>query len=945
MTKQPTERRRGSQKLREITFSLGGMPLPDDAAALLADTGVTPSPELAQAIAHAWTYAPYLRGLMRGREATLATIVRDGPDVVVAQALAAARDAEAGPVAVRLRNAKRDMALAVALADISGAWPLEKVTQSLSDFADVALDVSIATAIAERTPGAPNRGFVALALGKHGSRELNYSSDVDLILLYDPDTLPHRENEEVADAAQRIARRMVELMQARDAHGYVFRVDLRLRPSPEATPIALPIGAAEAYYHSEAEPWERAAFIRARAVAGDMDLGASFFASIRPFVWRRALDYTAIREVESISLRIRDHFDAGQEMGPGFDLKRGRGGIRECEFFAQIHQLIYGGREPALRAPATLDALAALAAAGRIEASEAETLAQAYRLLRTVEHRIQMVGDEQTHALPKPAAAARQLSQFCGLSDWKELEAGLGAITERVAHIYDRLIAGSRTESEELPTDHDGLVRHLKSRKFAKPADMARLIEGWRAGDCRALRTPEARRAFEAVLCNLLDAFAASVDARATSVRFDNFVRQLPAGVQFFALLEANPRLVPLLGRLLGLSPVLADSLARTPDLFDVMLDPEAFAPLPSAAALEAELRALTDGGDYQDILDRTRRWTAERRFQVGAQLIEEHTDPLRAAADYAALADAAMVVLVEACCAEFSRAHGHVPGAALLVLGLGRYGGGLLTAGSDLDLIYLFSGAHDQMSDGAKPLAATMYFNRLGQRLTAALSVPTAAGALYEVDTRLRPSGSQGLLAASIESFVRYQQEEAWTFEHMALTRARVVAGRPEDRAAVAQAIATLLHGPRDPVKLRNDVLAVRRDMAAAKPGGGLWDVKLGQGGLVDLEFVVHYLQLRDHVAITPRLHDACAGLAAAGLVDAVLQDAHDLMTRLLVIWRLVGVDGDPSKAPPQLQKLLAQSCGAVDFAALKDRLTAAKAGVSATWEATFGAPRPREK
>ncbi len=921
------------------------MPLPDDAAALLAEAGVTPSPALARAIAHAWTYAPYLRGLMRGREETLAAIVRDGADSVVEKALVRARDADSGPASVRLRQAKRDVALAVALADLSGAWSLEKVTRALSDFADAALDVSIATAIAERTPGAPVRGFVALALGKHGSRELNYSSDVDLILIYDPDTLPHRDNEEVADAAPRIARRMVELMQARDAHGYVFRVDLRLRPSPEATPIALPIAAAETYYHSEAEPWERAAFIRARAVAGDMALGASFFASIRPFIWRRALDYTAVREVESISLRIRDHFDAGQEMGPGFDLKRGRGGIRECEFFAQIHQLIHGGRDPALRVPATMEALAALAEAGRIDAAEAETLAQAYRLLRTVEHRVQMVGDEQTHALPKPAAAARQLAQFCGLADWKELEAGLGAITERVAHIYDHLIAGSREAGDTLPTDHDGLVRYLKDRKFPKPVDMARLIEGWRAGDCRALRTPEARRAFEAVLCKLLDAFSASVDPRVTAARFDSFVRQLPAGVQFFALLEANPRLVPLLGQLLGLSPVLADALARTPDLFDVMLDPEAFAPLPPAATLEADLRALTQGGDYQDILDRTRRWTAERRFQIGAQIIEGHADPLRAAADYAALADAGMTVLVEACCAEFARAHGHVPGAALLVLGLGRYGGGMLTAGSDLDLIYLFSGAHDAMSDGAKPLAATLYFNRLGQRLTAALSVPTAAGALYEVDTRLRPSGTQGLLAASIDSFVRYQQEDAWTFEHMALTRARVVAGRAEDRAFVTEAIAALLHAPRDPVKLRSDVLSLRRDMAAAKPGGGLWDVKLGQGGLVDLEFVVHYLQLRDGVALTPRLDDACAGLAAAGIIDDGLRAAHDLMTRLLVVWRLVGIDGDPSKAPLQLQHLLAQSCGMRDFAALKEALVAAKATVSAVWEAVFGAPRTREK
>lgn len=945
-TKKTSQKAAREAALKWPDFTLAAMALPEDVAALLGAEAQSVPPAVAHALAHAWVHAPYLRALMRARQETLLRFVTQGADAVVAQALAQVRDAQAGPANIRMRQAKRDVALAVALADLAGQWSLEQVTAALSDLADATLDVAISTAIAERTADAKVQGFVALALGKHGSRELNYSSDVDLILLYDPQTLPHRENESVSDAAQRIARRMVELMQARDAHGYVFRVDLRLRPSPEATPIALPVMAAENYYHSEAEPWERAAFIRARAVAGDMELGASFFANIRAFVWRRALDYTAIREVESISLRIRDHYEAGQDVGLGYDLKRGRGGIRECEFYAQIHQLIYGGREPHLRMGATMEALCALGAAGRIKEADAQFLSRAYRVLRTIEHRIQMVADEQTHALPKTAAQAKIIAQLCGLRDWPQLEHMLQALSHQVASIYDHLIAGATHESATgLPMESQALSKALKARGFAKPQDMLALIEGWRSGDCRALRADEARRAFEMVLPALLGVLAQGVDTRATAIRFDTFVRSLPSGVQFFAMLEANPALVPLLGRLLSLSPPLADALARTPELFDVMLDPQAFAPLPERAQLLAELQALTRGADYEDILDRTRRWTAERRFQIGAQLIEGHCDPLTAAQSYARLADAAMHVLVEAVHADYARTHGHVPGGRLLVLGLGRYGGGALTAKSDLDLIYLFTGAHDTQSDGAKPLAATPYFNRLCQRLTAALSVPTAAGALYEIDTRLRPSGAQGLLAASLESFVRYQRQEAWTFEHMALTRARVVAGDAQDARAVADHIAALLALPRDPHKLWHDVVSLRRDMEAAKPGGGLWDVKLGAGGLVDIEFIVQYQQLRAQRCFGADLGVALQCLADAGLVPENLVAAHDLMSRMLVLLRLVESTGDLAKAPHQVQDLLARGGGFKNFAELQQALAQAKAQGEAAWVAAFGGARGKEK
>lgn len=897
--------------------------LPADAARLL--DGRSLAPEVAAAVATAWRHSPYLRALLRR--------FPDAVDALGDPSPAIDPEAEAGPA---LRRAKGELALRTALADLAGLWPLETVTHALASFADAALDAAVTAAIRERDAEADPRGFAVIALGKHGSFELNYSSDVDLIFLHDRQTLPRRPREDPDEAAVRIARRVVELMQARTGDGYVFRVDLRLRPSPEATPITLPVEAAESYYQSEALPWERAAFIRARACAGDVALGDGFLTAIQPFVWRRSLDYSAVRDIREISLRIRDHFDGGQAMGPGFDLKRGRGGIREVEFFAQIHQMIFGGREPGLRAPATMDALAALARAGKIDPGDAAALAQAYRLLREVEHRVQMVDDEQTHALPTPARARTALGEFCGYGGWKGLEAALAGVTRQVAKRYDGLVA--EAGGARLPREAKALAAVAKAAGFRDGGGVARLIEGWRDGRYRALRTAEAQHAFEAALPRLLEAFAALAEPDAALARADSFLAQLPSGVQFFELLAANPNLGALLARLLGVTPALADALARKPELFDIMLDPAAFAPLPAAADLAAELASVVGArASEEELLDRVRRWTAERRFQLGAQLLEGAVDPLDAARGYAALADAAVAVLAPRVEARFAEAHGRVPGAELLVLGFGRYGGQALTARSDLDLVYLFTGAHDADSDGARPLGATPWFNKLAQRLTAALSVPTAEGALYEVDTRLRPSGGQGLLAVSTASFDAYQRGEAWTWEHMALMRARVVLGSETGRAEVARTLAAVVAADRDPAKLRADVLTMRADMDAAKPGQGLWDVKLGRGGLVDLEFLVHYLQLRHRIGITPDLRAACAAVAP----DLVA--SHDLLTRLLVMLRLAvpDVKAKLSALSPAAAAAMARAARLPDAKALEPALRDAKSAVLTAWEQVFGEPR----
>jgi len=893
------------------------------------DTGTKAA--FAGALARARGCSPFLAFQLE-RRPDLAGLLAAG-DVEAALA-AAADESAAADVMDAVRGERSGTALALGIGDLAGVCSLEDVTGRLSSLADRLIERALAAAFAERTPDVAPAGFAVIALGKLGGRELNYSSDVDLIYLYDPRTLPRRPREEPDQAGLRIAQRITEILQKRTGEGYAFRVDLRLRPSPEVTPVALPVDAAISYYESSALPWERAAFIRARACAGDAELGAYFLEAVHPFVWRRALDFGAIAEIRSITRRIRDHYAQGQDFGPGYDVKRGRGGIREVEFFAQIHQLIHGGREPMLRVPATLEALAALACAGLIAEPDAAALAESYRLLRTIEHRLQMVDDKQTHSLPADPEALDNVARLHGLGSGGELLNLLHPLIERTGAIYDTLAAA---EGDRLPVNAVPLEQALEAAGFAEPRAARLRIDGWRSGKVRSLRTAAASEAFEAMLPELIAAFGGSPEPMRALNRFEDLIVKLPTGLSFYRLLEARPVLSRHLAAILAHAPPLAEQLGRRPELLDGLIDASAFAPAPPVEELLADFaRSDRAGEDYQMLLDRVRRRVNERRFALGVQLVAARTDPLEVTEGYARIAEAAIGVLADATVAEFEAAHGRVPGSELLVLGLGRLGGEALTHASDLDLVYLFSGTHEAESDGPKPLRATDYFNRLAPRVTAALSVPTAAGPLYDVDTRLRPSGRDGLLAISLESFDAYQREQAWTYEHMALTRARPVYGSAAGRSALRAVVDAALRQERDPAKLAADAVAMRADMNRHKPPGGPFDIKLGPGGLVDLEFAVHVLQLRHRTGLDPHLEVALAELEAAGLVSGEIDPALRLLTRILVILRLVSPG---SEAPPEASRaLVARACGLADWDALTAAHDEARATVRALWEAVFG-------
>ncbi|MFO1058766.1 MAG: bifunctional [glutamine synthetase] adenylyltransferase/[glutamine synthetase]-adenylyl-L-tyrosine phosphorylase [Dongiaceae bacterium] len=955
----------GLERWRERTRQAGDPSLAEFGEQLAAD------PAGQALLAALFGNSPFLAHCAINEPAILRTFLADGGEPVCDELLARlASEAPAFDDTARLmqmlRVTRRRVALTVALADLCGQWPVETVTRQLSRFAEDALSVAVdhllsrAAAAGDLELADPEwpsagSGLIVIGMGKLGAGELNYSSDIDLIILYDPLAVAYRGRRSLQDFFVRLARSLVRLLEDRTADGYVFRTDLRLRPDPASTPLAISVNAAEAYYEGMGQNWERAAMIKARPVAGDRDAGRAFLGQLKPFIWRKHLDFAAIQDIHSIKRQIHAVRGHREVAVGGHNIKLGRGGIREIEFFAQTQQLIWGGRDPTLRQPATVAAIRALVAAGRVAPGAAEEMIEAYRFLRGVEHRLQMVEDRQTQTLPPDGPELDALATFLGYDRTQDFAAELllrlGRVQDHYADLFEESPSlGGPGSLVFTGTDNDPeTVRTLQQMGFADGAAISGVVRGWHHGRYRAMRSARARELLTELMPRLLQALAGTRQPDTAFAKFDEFLAGLPAGVQLFSLLAANPALLDLLAEILGGAPQLAQHLSRNPDLLEAVLSQGFFDTPPPAADLARDFAAaLGQAADFQDVLDIARSWTKDHQFRIGVRILRNASDGDRAGAPLSDIAETVIAALQDRVETEFERGHGRLPGRGLAVVALGKLGGREMTVASDLDLIFIYDAPEDLaaaggwdtlLSDGRRPLAPMHYYARLAQRLINALTVPTGAGRLFEVDMRLRPSGNSGPIASNLPGFRQYQEQEAWTWEHMALTRARVIAGDPALRRRIDAALQAILTRPRERGRLARDIAEMRARMAQQHGGDREWDLKHVRGGLVDVEFIAQYLQLA-HAADRPEVlatntTDAFERMAGAGVLDpgtaAALCAATRLWRRLQSLQRLTtGKRLDEASLPAGLKQAFATAGGAADFAELKQRMAEARSAVS---------------
>jgi [glutamine synthetase] adenylyltransferase / [glutamine synthetase]-adenylyl-L-tyrosine phosphorylase len=865
-----------------------------------------------------------------------------------------------------LRRMKAEAALLIALADIGGVWPVMRTAHALTDLADTAVDAALRFLLGEAarsgrlkpkdmTQPQAGSGFIVVAMGKMGAFELNYSSDIDLIVFYDPAAPALPKDSEPAPFFVRLTQRLVKLLQERTADGFVFRTDLRLRPDPASTAIAISTPSALSYYESVGQNWERAAMIKARACAGDIAAGEALLNELAPFVWRKYLDFAAVADVHAMKRQINAYRGHGEIAVEGHNIKLGRGGIREIEFFAQTQQLIAGGRSPHLRDRDTLTTLDKLAEDRWIDQSACDDMKAAYCFLREVEHRLQMVDDEQTQALPAERDGLERFARFLGYPNRdafaKILVGHLDKVQRHYARLFEKTSAGADRPTMVFPRDADDrkTLDRLAELGYRKPLEASARVRDWFAGERRSLKSDVARDHLKELLPSLLEQLARGDNPDAALVSFDHFLGNLHAPARLLSLLRQNPDLIALIALVLSIAPRLADTLARYPQVVDALVDPSFFGPLPDDAELMRRLDAALAQSRYdEDLLERIRMFGLEYIFLIGVRILSGTVTARQAGEAFARIADAVIKAVHRSVAATFSATHGHIRGEETAVLAMGKLGGYEMTASSDLDLIliYAFDSAQPE-SNGKRPLYGAQYFARLTQRLINALTAQTNYGALYQVDMRLRPSGRAGPLATQIEGFGSYQENEAWTWEHMALTRARVVSAPPAFRARVETVVRDILRRQRDARLIAGDVVEMRAAIAKEKGDAERWDLKYVAGGLIDIEFIAQYLQLVHAHQLreildtsTTRVLDKARTLRVLPFEDAeVLRPAVQLYHDLTQILRLC-LPGkfDPKAVGAGLLRLLARAADVPDFATLDATLVETQGRVRASFVRILG-------
>jgi glutamate-ammonia-ligase adenylyltransferase len=917
-------------------------------------------------------FSPYLFDLIRADAARLVRLLGCDPETHLAgliektsaEVMAASTEAD---VMVLLRRLKAEAALLIALCDIGGVWPVMRVTAALTDLAVASVQMALGFQLRQEisrgrmnaaNPDRPEEGsgLIVLSMGKMGAGELNYSSDIDLIVFFDPAATSLASDIEPQPFFVRVTQGMARLLQQRSGEGYVFRVDLRLRPDPASTQVAISTEAALHYYEREGRTWERAAMIKARPCAGDAKAGEALIAEIAPFVWRKHLDFAALTDVHDMKRQMQTYRGQSEISVEGHNVKVGRGGIREIEFFAQTQQLIAGGRHPELRVRPTLQALNVLAASNWITYQACDELTVAYEFLRRVEHRLQMIADEQTHTLPDDAEAVERFANFFGYQSREAFASDLVGHLDIVQGHYGRLFEGDPTGTEKLPDvnyaagpEDQRLLDHLLSLGFKKPVMVATTVQQWLNEDYRALRFEATKSAFVEFVPGLIDGLAHAEEPDDAVTAFDRFLQALQRGGRLISLLSQNRDLVALVALILGAAPRLGDMLARQPQIMDGLIDPRFFGAMPDRKELSGRLAAtLQDAASYEDFLDRLRLFGQESLFLIGTRILSGTVSAQQAGVAFADVAEGIVHTVHGLVTDQFAAQYGRIRDQQTAIVAMGRLGGREMTASSDLDLILLYDYDHEQPdSDGGKSLHGAQYFARFTQRLISAFTTRTNYGVLYEIDMRLRPSGRAGPLASRLDSFADYQEREAWTWEHMALTRARVISSSPELRRRIENIIRDVLMRPRDAVATATDVADMRRAIAEEKGEKDVWDLKYAAGGTVDIDFIAQYLQLV-HAAEKPDILnvstlavlDNAAKLGVLPQSEAeVLRSAARLYHDLTQVIRLC-VTGkfNPETAGEDLRRVMARAGDAPDFSALEARVRETQTEVRRVFGALVG-------
>ncbi len=759
-------------------------------------------------------------------------------------------------VSNKLRAIKRRVALIIACADICKIWSLGKVTLKLTQFADSSLSTVFDAVVQNFSMKKKKReftevfgsyadikssdlGFVVIAMGKMGAFELNYSSDIDFNVFYDSNIFSKDQLLIFQPILIKITRDVIKVMSEINEEGYIFRCDLRLRPEPSVNPVCMPVKFALEYYKEKGRTWERSAYIKARAVAGDISKGNCFLADLEPFIWRKKLNYFAIQDTQEIRKKIARKEGKGQEVGVlGFNVKVGSGGIRDIELYTQTLQLIYGGRDKNVRCLGTCQSLQVLKEEGRITESTLRELSQAYEFYRNLEHRIQMLNDSQTHEIPKTEEGITAIAVLMMISV-DELEHAIRYYQNKVIGICDEFFS---VFSEDKNISDE--VLFFPKNSFKKLESIHDLGEKW--NKYNAFKSQRSKFLFSKIEKSLFEMISNTYSPAETLANIDKYFSQLSSGVEIFSLLNSNRNFLNIFVDIASKVPQVLEEMGQNTDILASVVNKDFFHSFPTLEGIVFELDRILNvkSFDYEDKLSLIRQFVKELKFKVAVHLIQRKSNIEEASFSYSIIAEAVLQILAPIVTENFSKRYGPLKSKGFAIIGMGKLGSREMTLTSDLDLIIVYDPVSLENLEKSSKIHPSTYFSKLTKELVSALTSTMKDGYLYKVDMRLRPSGSKGPVAVSFSSFSNYQRTEAWTWEHLALIRGRVVYGEKSFSSRIEGVIKESLRAPRDVSKVFLDVKDMR---------GKLFDnlklenkkikslnIKVGQGMMLDLELLI---------------------------------------------------------------------------------------------------------